>query len=122
MALLAAYLVVFGTIAAYLLVAMAMRHLPPTSVGIIGIGEPVLASVSPSRCSARCSRRPRSWAACSSWLASSGRDARATTAATTTTATSGADRAAAVRANATTDARPPAPTVPANLTPEIPPA
>lgn len=43
--LLATYLVVFGSIAAYLLVSMSMRHLPPTSVGIVGMSEPVLASV-----------------------------------------------------------------------------
>lgn len=45
MALLAAYLVIFGSIAAYLLVSMAMRHLPPASVGILGMSEPVLASL-----------------------------------------------------------------------------
>jgi drug/metabolite transporter (DMT)-like permease len=45
MGLLAAYLVIFGSVIAYLLVTMAMRHLPPTSVGIIGMSEPVLASV-----------------------------------------------------------------------------
>lgn len=42
--LLAAYLIVFGTIVPYTLVVAAMRHLPPTSVGIIGMIEPVLAS------------------------------------------------------------------------------
>lgn len=44
MALLCAYAVVLGSIAPYLLVAGAMRHLPATSVGIIGMAEPVLAS------------------------------------------------------------------------------
>jgi drug/metabolite transporter (DMT)-like permease len=42
--LLAAYLIVFGTVVPYLLAAASMRHLPPTSVGIIGMIEPVLAS------------------------------------------------------------------------------
>jgi drug/metabolite transporter (DMT)-like permease len=42
--LLAAYLVIFGTIAGYLLITASMRHLPPTSVGIVGMIEPVLAS------------------------------------------------------------------------------
>jgi drug/metabolite transporter (DMT)-like permease len=42
--LLAAYLLAFGTIVPYLLVTASMRHLPPTSVGIIGMIEPVLAS------------------------------------------------------------------------------
>jgi drug/metabolite transporter (DMT)-like permease len=42
--LLAGYFVVFGTIVAYLLVSASMRHLPPTSVGIVGMIEPVLAS------------------------------------------------------------------------------
>ncbi|MGE5829775.1 MAG: EamA family transporter [Micromonosporaceae bacterium] len=42
--LLAAYLVVFGTITGYLLIISSMRHLPPTSVGIVGMIEPVLAS------------------------------------------------------------------------------
>jgi drug/metabolite transporter (DMT)-like permease len=42
--LLAAYLLVFGTIVSYLLITVSMRHLPPTSVGIIGMIEPVLAS------------------------------------------------------------------------------
>jgi len=41
---LAVYLVVGGSIASYLLVAGALRHLPPTSVGIIGMIEPVIAS------------------------------------------------------------------------------
>lgn len=39
------YLVCFGSIAAYGLVAAALRHLPPTSVGLIGMIEPVVASV-----------------------------------------------------------------------------
>jgi drug/metabolite transporter (DMT)-like permease len=43
--LLAIYLVVFGSVFAYVLVSMAMRHLPPTSVGILGMSEPVLASI-----------------------------------------------------------------------------
>lgn len=38
------YLVMGGSIASYLLVAAALRHLPPTSVGIIGMVEPVIAS------------------------------------------------------------------------------
>ena len=38
------YLVLAGSIASYLLVAAAMRHLPPASVGIIGMVEPVIAS------------------------------------------------------------------------------
>lgn len=42
--LLAIYLVVGGSIASYLLVAAALRHLPPTSVGIIGMVEPVIAA------------------------------------------------------------------------------
>jgi drug/metabolite transporter (DMT)-like permease len=41
---LAVYLLVLGTITPYLLVTAAMRHLPATSVGIIGTVEPVLAS------------------------------------------------------------------------------
>lgn len=40
---LAMYMVACGSIAAYLLVAGALRHLPPTSVGIIGMIEPVVA-------------------------------------------------------------------------------
>jgi drug/metabolite transporter (DMT)-like permease len=44
MGLLAVYLVLFGSVTAYLLVTMSMRHLPPTSVGILGMSEPVLAS------------------------------------------------------------------------------
>lgn len=42
--LLCGYLVVFGSIAPYLLVAGALRHLPATSVGIIGMIEPVIAA------------------------------------------------------------------------------
>jgi drug/metabolite transporter (DMT)-like permease len=38
------YLIGGGSIASYLLVAAALRHLPPTSVGIIGMIEPVVAS------------------------------------------------------------------------------
>ena len=38
------YLIVGGSILSYLLVAAALRHLPPTSVGIIGMIEPVVAS------------------------------------------------------------------------------
>ena len=38
------YLIVGGSIVSYLLVAAALRHLPPTSVGIIGMIEPVVAS------------------------------------------------------------------------------
>jgi drug/metabolite transporter (DMT)-like permease len=41
---LAIYLVVCGSIIAYSLNIAALRHLPPTSVGIIGMIEPVLAS------------------------------------------------------------------------------
>lgn len=41
---LAIYLIIAGSIASYLLVAAALRHLPPTSVGIIGMIEPVIAS------------------------------------------------------------------------------
>jgi drug/metabolite transporter (DMT)-like permease len=43
-ALLLGYVVVLGSIAPYLLLAGALRHLPATSVGIIGMVEPVLAS------------------------------------------------------------------------------
>lgn len=43
-ALLCAYVVVLGSIVPYLLVAGAMRHLPATSVGIVGMVEPVLAA------------------------------------------------------------------------------
>jgi len=42
--LLAVYLVVFGTIVPYGLTAAAMRHLPATSVGIVGMTEIVTAS------------------------------------------------------------------------------
>jgi drug/metabolite transporter (DMT)-like permease len=42
--LLAVYMVVGGSIVAYSLNIAAMRHLPPTSVGIIGMVEPVIAS------------------------------------------------------------------------------
>jgi drug/metabolite transporter (DMT)-like permease len=42
--LLTLYLVCCGSIASYLLIAAALRHLPPTSVGIIGMLEPVIAS------------------------------------------------------------------------------
>jgi drug/metabolite transporter (DMT)-like permease len=41
---LAIYLVLGASVASYLLVAAALRHLPPTSVGIIGMVEPVIAS------------------------------------------------------------------------------
>ena len=43
--LLAIYLLIFGTILPYLLITASLRHLPPTSVGIIGMTELVLASV-----------------------------------------------------------------------------
>ncbi|BCB82627.1 EamA family transporter [Phytohabitans flavus] len=43
-ALLLGYVVVLGSIAPYLLLAAALRHLPATSVGIIGMVEPVIAS------------------------------------------------------------------------------
>lgn len=43
-ALLLGYVVVLGSIAPYLLLAGALRHLPATSVGIIGMVEPVIAS------------------------------------------------------------------------------
>ena len=43
--LLAIYLLIFGTILPYLLISASMQHLPPTSVGIIGMTELVLASV-----------------------------------------------------------------------------
>ena len=42
--LLCCYVVVLGSIAPYLLVAGALRHLPATSAGIVGMVEPVLAS------------------------------------------------------------------------------
>ena len=38
------YVVVGGSIAPYLLVAAALRHLPATSVGILGMIEPVIAT------------------------------------------------------------------------------
>jgi drug/metabolite transporter (DMT)-like permease len=43
-ALLCGYVVVLGSIVPYLLVAAALRHLPATSVGIIGMVEPVIAA------------------------------------------------------------------------------
>jgi drug/metabolite transporter (DMT)-like permease len=42
--LLCGYVVVFGSIVPYLLLAAALRHLPATSVGIIGMVEPVIAA------------------------------------------------------------------------------
>lgn len=42
--LLCGYLLVLGTIVPYLLVVAALRHLPATSVGIIGMIEPMLAA------------------------------------------------------------------------------
>lgn len=42
--LLTVYFICGGSIASYLLIAAALRHLPPTSVGIIGMVEPVVAS------------------------------------------------------------------------------
>jgi drug/metabolite transporter (DMT)-like permease len=42
--LLCCYVVALGSIGPYLLVAAALRHLPATSVGIIGMVEPVIAS------------------------------------------------------------------------------
>ncbi|GAB3150876.1 EamA family transporter [Micromonospora sonneratiae] len=42
--LLCAYVVLLGSIAPFLLVAGGLRHLPATSVGIIGMIEPVLAA------------------------------------------------------------------------------
>src|SRR3989440_499502 len=42
--LLVGYVVVGGSIAPYLLVAGSLRHLPATSVGIVGMVEPVLAA------------------------------------------------------------------------------
>jgi len=42
--LLALYLIVLGTLTPYLMVTASLRHLPPTSVGIIGTIEPVVAS------------------------------------------------------------------------------
>jgi drug/metabolite transporter (DMT)-like permease len=43
-ALLCCYVVLLGSIAPYLLVAAALRHLPATSVGILGMVEPVIAA------------------------------------------------------------------------------
>lgn len=43
-ALLCGYVVLLGSLVPYLLVAAALRHLPATSVGIIGMVEPVIAS------------------------------------------------------------------------------
>ncbi len=43
-ALLCCYVVLLGSIVPYLLVAAALRHLPATSVGILGMVEPVIAA------------------------------------------------------------------------------
>lgn len=43
--LLAIYLLIFGTLIPYLLITYSLQHLPPTSVGIIGMTELVLASI-----------------------------------------------------------------------------
>jgi drug/metabolite transporter (DMT)-like permease len=43
-ALLCCYVVILGSIVPYLLVAAALRHLPATSVGILGMVEPVIAA------------------------------------------------------------------------------
>jgi drug/metabolite transporter (DMT)-like permease len=43
-ALLCGYVILLGSIVPYLLCAGALRHLPPTSVGILGMIEPVLAA------------------------------------------------------------------------------
>jgi drug/metabolite transporter (DMT)-like permease len=43
-ALLCCYVVIFGSIVPYTLIAAALRHLPATSVGILGMVEPVLAA------------------------------------------------------------------------------
>jgi drug/metabolite transporter (DMT)-like permease len=43
-ALLCVYVVLLGSVAPYLLCAGALRHLPATSVGIVGMVEPVIAS------------------------------------------------------------------------------
>jgi drug/metabolite transporter (DMT)-like permease len=43
-ALLCCYVVVLGSLVPYLLVAAALRHLPATSVGILGMVEPVIAA------------------------------------------------------------------------------
>jgi drug/metabolite transporter (DMT)-like permease len=42
--LLCAYVIVLGSIVPYLLVAGALRHLPATSVGIVGMVEPLIAT------------------------------------------------------------------------------
>lgn len=42
--LLCGYVVVLGSIVPYLLVAKALRHLPATSVGVVGMVEPVIAA------------------------------------------------------------------------------
>jgi drug/metabolite transporter (DMT)-like permease len=42
--LLCCYVVVLGSIVPYLLVSAALRYLPPTSAGIVGMVEPVIAS------------------------------------------------------------------------------
>jgi drug/metabolite transporter (DMT)-like permease len=42
--LLCCYVVVFGSIVPYFLIAAALRHLPATSVGILGMVEPVIAT------------------------------------------------------------------------------
>jgi drug/metabolite transporter (DMT)-like permease len=42
--LLCCYVVVLGSIVPYMLIAAALRHLPATSVGILGMVEPVLAA------------------------------------------------------------------------------
>ncbi len=42
--LLCAYVVLLGSVVPYLLVAGALRHLPATSVGIVGMVEPVIAA------------------------------------------------------------------------------
>jgi drug/metabolite transporter (DMT)-like permease len=43
-ALLCGYVVILGSIVPYLMLAAAMRHLPATSVGILGMAEPVIAA------------------------------------------------------------------------------
>jgi drug/metabolite transporter (DMT)-like permease len=43
--LLCGYIIVLGSIAPYLLVVASLRHLPATSVGIIGMVEPILATI-----------------------------------------------------------------------------
>src|SRR4029453_17914622 len=42
--LLCCYVVILGSIAPYMLVAASLRHLPATSVGILGMIEPVVAA------------------------------------------------------------------------------